>query len=71
VEVNDEQVHLVYRINPNSSGDAPAQLVLQDCPADAGAMPQKSSRPAVNAQNIFDRCLSGLNDRHSEPTDLI
>lgn len=44
VEVNDEQVHLVYRINPNSSGDAPAQLVLQDCPADAGAMPFKIPR---------------------------
>ena len=39
VEVNDEQVNLVYRINPNSNGDASAQPVLQDCPTDAGAMP--------------------------------
>jgi hypothetical protein len=52
VEVNDEQVHLVYRINPNSSGDAPAQLVLQDCPADARAMPPKSPRSGVCGSRV-------------------
>ena len=42
VEVNDDNIHIVYRINPQPGGPDPIAPVLQDCPTRARAMPSKS-----------------------------
>jgi site-specific DNA recombinase len=44
VEINDENIHIVYRVNPGGSTPPTSPSpILQDCPTRAGVMPPKST----------------------------